>query len=300
MNTLEVVITSYNQKEMILEALQSVLNQTQLPNRVVIVDDGSSDLESNMVINEIIRNNINHKYPIEVAIKQQKNHGVSYARNKGIQLTDSEYVLVLDGDDTLHPNYIKKVLPKLIENDHIVAASSYLKTFGVLNSIVKPIGGDIENFLCRNASPATCIIRKSSYLKSKKYDTKMKTGFEDWDFFISLLETDNHSLISIVEEPLINYRTNPSSSNINSMKKRVENIQYIVHKHLRTYKKNVEILVYMYEKMSYGRLLDTEEEILHEIRCQNDLSKNAKQFLKEPSYGDAGMASAVRIKSKMK
>ena len=42
----------------------------------------------------------------------------------------------------------------------------------------------------------------------------MRSGFEDWDFFLSILETLPEAYIGIVEKPLINYRTAPASSNI--------------------------------------------------------------------------------------
>ena len=43
---IEAVITSYNQGTMILEAVQSICNQTLLPQRIIIVDDGSTDKDS--------------------------------------------------------------------------------------------------------------------------------------------------------------------------------------------------------------------------------------------------------------
>lgn len=49
----EAVITSYNQGDMILEALQSVCVQTVLPQQIIIVDDGSSDEHSMDILNRI-------------------------------------------------------------------------------------------------------------------------------------------------------------------------------------------------------------------------------------------------------
>lgn len=71
---LEVVITSYNQGSMILEAVQSVCNQTLLPKRIIIVDDGSTDKYSLDVLTSI-KNNI--ELPVPVTIHFQENSGVS-------------------------------------------------------------------------------------------------------------------------------------------------------------------------------------------------------------------------------
>ena len=50
----------------------------------------------------------------------------------------------------------------------------------------------------------------------------MRSGFEDWDFFLSMLETSSDAHIGILEEALINYRTAPASFNVRSMEKRLD------------------------------------------------------------------------------
>ena len=50
---IEAVITSYNQGDMILEAVQSVCAQTRLPQKIIIVDDGSTDANSLRVLKDI-------------------------------------------------------------------------------------------------------------------------------------------------------------------------------------------------------------------------------------------------------
>ena len=50
---IEAVITSYNQGSMILEAVQSLCNQTLIPEKIIIVDDGSTDEYSLNILNEI-------------------------------------------------------------------------------------------------------------------------------------------------------------------------------------------------------------------------------------------------------
>lgn len=53
---IEAVITSYNQGSMILEAVQSLCNQTLIPEKIIIVDDGSTDEYSLNILNEIEKN----------------------------------------------------------------------------------------------------------------------------------------------------------------------------------------------------------------------------------------------------
>lgn len=283
---LEVVITSCNQGEMIKFSLNSVLSQTVQPKRVIIVDDGSTKPESL----EVLRAIDNRDYDIEVMIHYQDNAGVSIARNKGIALTESEYVMVFDGDDLLKETYIEKVMERLEKNEAIVAASSWIETFGVLQSLVKPTGGNIVPFLSRNCCPATHIVRKSAWMSSHGYDESMKSGFEDWEYFLGILETSTDARIDIVEEPLMLYRTAPASSNIRSMEKRLDLMRYIINMHKDSYIRYFTEALLGIEKTSMDRLFLWEQEVQEDSTCEA-----SKIFLENPSYGDGGMASAVRI-----
>ena len=67
----------------------------------------------------------------------------------------------------------------------------------------------------------------------------MRFGFEDWDFFLSMLETAPDAHIGIVPEPLIAYRTAPASSNVRSMEKRLELMRHIISRHPGAYREHL-------------------------------------------------------------
>ncbi len=289
-DNLEVVITSYNQGETIIEAIDSINKQSILPKRVIIVDDGTTDANSI----EILKSIENTQFNIPVIIHYQTNSGVSTARNQGILITESEFVLIFDGDDILKETYIEKVLDILEKNEKIVAASSWMETFGTLKSIVKPTGGDLISFLPRNCCPATHIVRRKAWDKCGGYDETMKSGFEDWEYFLGLLETKKEAHIAIVEEALMKYRTTPASSNVKSMDKRLVLMNYIIQKHYDSYKDNLVDTLLGIEATSINRLNLWEQEMLNSI-SNDEISDVSRIFLASPSYGDGGMASAVRI-----
>ncbi len=291
---IEAVITSYNQGDMVLEAVQSVCRQTVLPKRIIIVDDGSTDPYSLDVLNRI-ENDSDLSVPITIHF--QENGGVSAARNTGIHKAQSSMVLVLDGDDKLEAGYIENVSELLCNNPTMVIASSWIRTFGVLDAVVCPAGGNIVSFLSHNCCPATHILRKKFYEQCEGYDESMRSGFEDWDFFLSMLETIPEAHVGIVEKPLINYRTASASANIKSMDKRLELMRYIIEKHRGSYQKNITDVLLDIEAISDTRLFGWENEIIHLVENNQELSEAAKDFMKNPSYGDGGMASAVRIAS---
>ena len=291
---IEAVITSFNQGTMILEAVESLCAQTLLPKKIIIVDDGSTDECSMRVLKDIEKKS---DLPIPIMIHYQENRGVSAARNAGIKKTEVPMVLVLDGDDKLKPEYTEYVSRLLGCNPSMVAASSWMHTFGALDSIVCPAGGEISAFLSRNCCPATHILRRDIFERCGGYDETMRSGFEDWDFFLSMLETAPESWIGIVDKPLIEYRTAPASSNIKSMDKRLELMRFMIEKHVGSYHDHIADALLGIEAISNLRLYNWENEVTHAIANHQELSESSKEFLKSPTYGDGGMASAVRIVS---
>ena len=291
---IEAVITSFNQGSMILEALESLCAQTVLPQKIIIVDDGSTDEYSIRVLKEIEKKS---DLPIPVMIHYQENRGVSAARNAGIKKAQAPMVLVLDGDDKLKPEFTEYVSQLLRDSPSMVAASSFMHTFGVLESVVRPAGGKISSFLSRNCCPATHILRREIFEQCGGYDESMRSGFEDWDFFLSMIETSPEAWIGIVSQPLIQYRTTSASTNIKSMNKRLELMRFIIEKHISSYHDHIVDVLLETEAISNARLYHWENEVTHTILNHQEISPSSEAFLKSPTYGDGGMASAVRIVS---
>lgn len=291
---IQAVITSFNQGTMIEEAVHSLWSQTTPPAKILIVDDGSTDPSSLEILQKL---QTFSEIPVPVTIVYQTNRGVSSARNTGISKTQTPLVLVLDGDDRLEPAYIEKVSELLRSDGGMVAASSWMRTFGVLESFIRPTGGCISAFLPRNACPATHILRRSAWEMCGGYDETMRDGFEDWEFFLHILETSPDASIGIVENPLLAYRTAPASSNVQSMTKRLDLMKYIIEKHNHTYQSHITEALLGIEATSMSRLYGWESEMLHSRTTGGTLSSESRKFLTNPSYGDGGMAAAVRIES---
>ena len=291
---IEAVITSFNQGSMILEAVRSLCGQTVPPARILIVDDGSTDEASLKILHDM---KADADISVPVTVLRQPNKGVSAARNTGIRNTQAPMVLVLDGDDRLQPAYIEQVGNLLRRSPSMIAASSWMHTFGILDAVIRPSGGDIAAFLSHNCCPASHILRREAWEKSGGYDESMRSGFEDWDFFLSMLEAVPGGQIGIVEAPLIDYRTAPASSNVRSMSKRLELMRFLIEKHIHSYREHIADAILDLEAISMSRLMGWENEILHSITEKQNLSEMSEDFLANPTYGDGGMAAAVRIAS---
>lgn len=290
----QAVITSFNQGPMIGEAVHALERQTTPPSRIFLVDDGSTDTASRAVLKELEEDR--HR-AVPVTVIRRPNGGVSAARNTGIARTQTSFVLVLDGDDRLAPEYIERVAGLLRGNEKLVAASSWMQTFGVLEAVVRPAGGSLAAFLPRNACPATHIVRRSVWERCGGYDETMRSGFEDWEFFLHMLEVQPNAQIGIVEQPLLEYRTAPASANVQSMPRRLELMKYIIEKHKEAYRNFMTETLLAMESISMQRLYGWEQEITGNLEKETSLSSMSVNFLRHPTYGDGGMAAAVRIAS---
>ena len=119
MNTkVSICIPTYNRKDFLKEALDSVFAQTYQDFDVVIVDDGSTD-GTRQMIKEI-------NFPIRYY--WQQNSGDAAARNKLIQLAKGEFIIFLDSDDLLIPDAVERILrTEENENDEVIVYGNYLR-----------------------------------------------------------------------------------------------------------------------------------------------------------------------------
>ena len=100
---ISVFITSYNQKALLAEAVESVLQQTELPLEIIISDDASSDGSA-----ELIRElETKHKNLIRGFVHQE-NVGIPRNKSYAIQQARGDWVAGLDGDDRFLPEKIER------------------------------------------------------------------------------------------------------------------------------------------------------------------------------------------------
>ena len=92
---ISIIIPLYNKEKCIEKTIKSVIDQTYRDLEVLIVDDGSTD-KSKMIVNSIHDKRIRYVY--------KENGGVSSARNLGVKMVKSDWILFLDADDFLLPN----------------------------------------------------------------------------------------------------------------------------------------------------------------------------------------------------
>lgn len=179
-----VIVPCYNNGKYLLETLNSVLSQTYSNWECIVIDDGSTD-DSRKVAENFVRKDKRFQYIY------QENHGVSNARNNGIKKAAGKYILPLDGDDKISPEYITDAAKELEADKNIKLVYSKAKTFGERSGFWKIPSYSFKGLLIENLIFCSAIFRKEDFLKTNGYDEEMHEGFEDWEFWISFLtETD--------------------------------------------------------------------------------------------------------------
>lgn len=114
-----IIIPAYNAEQTLKRCLESIEKQTYIKFEVIIIDDGSED-ETYALIKSLAANNPRIKY------RHIENSGPGKARNVGIPLAKGQYVIFIDVDDYLKPNFLENYNLLLENNDFDLVISSYV------------------------------------------------------------------------------------------------------------------------------------------------------------------------------
>jgi len=104
--TISAVLVNFNSGSTILRAIQSLVEQGDIWDEIVVVDNGSSD-GSDLEVGRC--------YPFVRVIDLGQNRGLSRARNAGLAAIPSDYVLFVDDDVYLTPGSLQKMMDALVE-----------------------------------------------------------------------------------------------------------------------------------------------------------------------------------------
>ena len=192
-----IILTCYNQEPYLAEALDSVLSQTYPHWECIILNDGSTDHSE-----EIAKQYVS-KDPRFVYISQS-NQGVVAARNNAIKASKGKYILPLDGDDTIEPQYLELATDLLDQDPELMLVYCDVRKFGAESGILPLAEMNTRNILRSGCCVSTSMYRKEVYDRIGGYKEDMRDGWEDWEFFISLMEIGGK--VQKIDQVLFNYR----------------------------------------------------------------------------------------------
>ncbi|WP_242133228.1 glycosyltransferase family 2 protein [Aestuariivivens marinum] len=178
---LSIVIPCYNMGNFVKEAIASAQDYPQQNAiELIVVNDGSNDNGYTKTILDSYTNR-------NISIIHQDNKGLGAARNTGLAAAQAPYVLLLDADNKIRPNYITTGCAVLDNNPNVGLVYSDLERFGESQGVVRIGDFDAARLLKKNYIDACAVLRKSAWESIHGYDEHMPImGYEDWDLNLRL------------------------------------------------------------------------------------------------------------------
>lgn len=219
-NLVDVIIPVYNGETYVARAIESAVNQTCRPNRIIVVDDCSNDSTEQIVRGLAASNCLVEYYRLET------NLGPSSARNYGIKLSTAQFISFLDSDDLWDPNKIGLQIDKfhkseygsdlglvytncrdIDQDDHI----AYNNTF----ELNKKVKGNVTKWLKKaNLIAGSCssvLIKRECLDLVGVFDTELE-ACEDWDLWLRISKSFNFDYVNM---NLVFIRRHPQNSQWN-------------------------------------------------------------------------------------
>lgn len=216
--SIDVIIPCFNTGRYLREAIDSVLAQTYLPVKLIVVNDGSTDNSG-----EIIDSYLNtYKGPVEIIHHRQQNAGLSAARNAGLARSTSEFVALLDADDYWMPDKLKLqvevfesgTIPDLglvyIQHELMDETGNRITNVPVLQVDRKARGMIFDQLCVHNlitASASGVLLTRRCIEKTGQFDTGLR-AVEDWDYW---LRASQHVAFGYVTEPQVKIRVHSNN-----------------------------------------------------------------------------------------
>ncbi|RWX50749.1 Glycosyltransferase involved in cell wall bisynthesis, partial [Candidatus Electrothrix marina] len=234
MPRVSVVIPCYNQGAFVDEAVNSVLDQTWQDFEIIVVNDGSTDP---FTVNHLQQLN----FP-KTRVLHTGNQGLASARNNGIREAQGEYILPLDADDRISPTYLEQAVRVLDADPEVGIVYCKAQLFGDVATEWLLPEFSLQRILLDNIIFCTAFFRKNDWEAVGGFDPAMVYGWEDYDFWLSLLEMNRE--VFQIKEILFYYRVAADSMvRARPRQHKVETFARIFRKHQDLYAQNIEVWV---------------------------------------------------------
>ena len=204
-----VAISCFKYGHEAIEALESLLGQTEETIDVVIVDDQSPDDSDVIILEWLALNGAHSKFANIQFVRHLANQGLSRSRNTALSLTSTPFIFILDADNQIYPRALQ-VLREALENSGCAMAYSLIEQFGSRTGIMNTSVWIPEKFRYKNYIDAMTLISADILRQLGGYRVMPnKFGWEDYDLWCSFVD---HGLRGCyVPQILCRYRAHRSS-----------------------------------------------------------------------------------------
>lgn len=257
-----VIVCCYNSEKYLDQTLESICKQSYSYWEIVIINDGSTDLTE-----KIVKKFINNKVPI-IYYKTNKNLGFSKARNKAIELSSYDWIVMMDHDDIALPNRLKIHSNEIVNNKncnlffgdaHFFNKQSMLLSrfqyFRKKNNIgiddIKLTKTNLTNNLLRYGCfivSSTVVFDKKNYYLVSGFDENLKF-IADYDFFLKLSNQINFHCTKFV---LCKWRVHSDQASKIKLKEQYKELFLLFMKYFFYRKIKFKIRIYvLFKSLAY-------------------------------------------------
>lgn len=187
MPLISVIVPVYKVEPYLHACIDSILAQTYTNLEIILVDDGSPD-KCGMICDEYAAKDS------RVKVIHKENGGASAARNAGMKCYTGEYLLFVDSDDTIAPDWIEGLYSSITDCDFVIAGVTYVKN-GEKHGTIPPNNNLVDLVKCSLFGYTCNKLYKKKALDGHEYCGGLR---EDLLFNLSLIASGRSYIISDV------------------------------------------------------------------------------------------------------
>jgi glycosyl transferase family 2 len=231
-----VVIPCYNLGHYLHEAVESVLAQSFPDFEIIVVDDGSTDEYTRLLLEHLDRP--------KTTIRRQANQGVAAARNNGIRAGTGRYICCLDPDDRLRAGFLATAVAILDSHADVGLVSGSVAEFDEREQIIRRDACVLVDLLTENPIVEPAVFRRQAWEKAGGYYPGFSaSGIEDWDLWLSMLEGGYRA--EVIPDVVWEYRihSDQMSTAMNQPATWEQLLRGLVSRHLDSYHEHLPDIV---------------------------------------------------------
>ena len=241
---ISVGITAYKNSKYLLEALNSLINQSVDSWEGIFVLDKGADLKTKKIFNSF-------EHPKILKHKCRNHKGAEQARHEAIKLSSTDWFFQLDSDDKIPPYAISEILNKISKNPNAEYIYGPTMHFSKKSSYIMPPSNDPEVLTSSALFSAIMPIKIAMYFRIGGYAKELKYFAADWDFWLSVYEK---KIVGAETKKILYHRRNHAHNVIaRNMSQWPEVINIIIARHPKFFcnkKRKRKALYSVYEKLA--------------------------------------------------
>jgi len=206
--TISCIIACYNGEKYLEDTVKSIVDQDYHNWTLEFINDGSTDNSQKLMVDLKLKYGISDRVFIH---SFSKNMGITHAKQSGFEFAHGEYVMSLDCDDIIAPNYMSEMLKTLENNpdrDYVYCDTTYFYPDGTEKRFEQPEFNIIK--LIENNFISYCILMRKKAFLNTGYNLNNNGKHEDYELYLRLMRKGHYG--KHLALPLFYYRVHADQS----------------------------------------------------------------------------------------